>query len=120
MSDESKIFRVINKRSLDARKKPSHDQLEYGEIAVNYNEEAPFIVYVVERQHATVLCVDFRTLIRPCFRVEIVIALSEVERRVKDRRYAYYDKVQRAENLALHGMPVKFMSHGNLAFCHSL
>ena len=45
MSDESKIFRVINKRSLDARKKPSHDQLEYGEIAVNYNEEAPFIAF---------------------------------------------------------------------------
>ena len=45
MSNESKIFRVINKRSLDARKKPSHDQLEYGEIAVNYNEEAPFIAF---------------------------------------------------------------------------
>ena len=80
----------------------------------------PFIVYVVERQHAAMLCVDLRTFVRPCFRVEIVIAFSEVERCVKNRRYAYYDKVQRAENLALHGMPIKFMSHGHLAFCHSL
>ena len=79
----------------------------------------PFIVHVVERQHAAMLCVDLRTFVRPCFRVEIVIAFGEVESCVKNRWYAYYDKVQRTENLALHGMPVKFMSHGNLAFCHS-